>query len=45
MELQLKSVTETVPKHLWPEVCYTDGIFDTVQGRNCAMKSQINGED
>lgn len=39
------SVTKIMLKHLWPEVCYPDGIFDTVQARNCTVKSQINGED
>lgn len=39
------SVAKITPQHLWPEVCYPDGTFDTVQDRNCTVKSQINGKD
>lgn len=34
----IQSVTKIILTHLWPEVCYTDGIFDAVQGRNCAVE-------
>lgn len=45
MQPTVENVSETILKHPWPDVCSTDGTFDTVQGRNCMMKSQTNSKD